>query len=142
MLGLLVSLLLWILSVAAGYFAAAFLAKEKFLAEKWQLLVGLLIVGALYYLLRYRLALYAGDYYQVRMFFGEGSFLAPERLALFFSLPIFYVLTVLKPRWAEHPLLRLLLLLLVPFALKLICVYAGITPWQGLGEQEAPPPVL
>lgn len=142
MLGLLVSLLLWILSVAVGYFAVAFLAKEKFLAEKWQLLVGCLVAGALYYLLRYRLALYVGDYYQVRMFFAEGSFLAPERLAFIFSLPIFYAITILKPQWAEHPVLRLVLLLLVPFALKLVCVYAGITPWQGLGDQEAPPPAL
>ncbi|RZA06164.1 MAG: hypothetical protein EOP11_11050 [Proteobacteria bacterium] len=136
--GILISFFLWILAAGVAYFAVAFVAREKILNPKWQLLVSFVVAAAFYYLIRYRLAFLLGDAFEVRMFFGASSFVQSERLAAVIVALLFYAVTVLKPTWAQHPWIRLALLFIIPFAIKFLLVYTGITPWEGLGDQEVP----
>jgi hypothetical protein len=130
--------MLWILAAGAAYIAVAFVVREKIVGAKWQLLVSFGVAAAFYYLFRYRFAYLLGDAHEVRMFFGASSFVQSERLAAVLVALLFYAITVLKPRWAEHPWIRLALLFVVPFLIKFALVYTGLTPWEGLGDQEMP----
>jgi hypothetical protein len=136
--GILISFMLWLLAAGAAYIAVAFVAREKILAPKWQLLASFGVAAGFYYLLRYRFAYLLGDAHEVRMFFGAGSFVQSERFAAVVVAVLFYAITVLKPRWAEHPWIRLALLFVIPFLAKFALVYTGLTPWTGLGDQEMP----
>lgn len=140
--GILISFLLWVLAAGVAYIAVGFVAREKVLNPKWQLLASFLVAAGLYYLLRYRLAFYLGDAHEVRMFFGASSFIQSERLAAVVVAVLLYAITMLRPRWAEHPVARLALLVIVPFLTKFLLVYSGATPWQGLGDQEMPDRLL
>lgn len=136
--GVLISFMLWILAAGAGYIAVAFVVREKMVAAKWQLLAAFVVAAGFYYLFRYRFAYLVGDAHEVRMFFGAGSFVQSERFAAVIVAILFYGITVLKPRWAAHPWIRLGLLFVVPFLIKFVLVYTGLTPWTGLGDQEMP----
>jgi hypothetical protein len=129
LLAILISLLIWSFCAVIGFFAASFLTREKVLSQKYELLVAFLIAAALYYLLRYKAALFLTDSITLKHFFGAASFMAAERLALILCLPFFYMLSIMFPSWIAKPIVRMMVLLLIPFALKLAFGLAGIVPF-------------
>jgi len=130
--GFLVSLVLWAILVAFSLWGGIYLYREKVISDRWLLLVPYLFASLLYYGLRYRFPFWFFSHEAVHQFFSIGAFWEADRLVFFLCMPLFYMISILKPEWVIRAQVNVPLVIFLPFALKLFLYLSGIVGWSAI----------
>jgi hypothetical protein len=129
-IGFLFSLLLWALLCAVALKATLSLHKGNAISEKWLLLVPFLLASLLFFAIRYRFAQHFFSFDTIHRFFAIGAYWSADLFVLLSCLPLFYMISVLRPDWVIRFWTNVPLLVFLPFALKLALFFTGIAPWE------------
>lgn len=125
-----VSLLLWALICAGALKATLLLNKENAISEKWLLLVPFLVASLVFFAIRYRFAQHFFSFDSIHRFFAIGAYWAADVPVLLVCIPLFYMISVLRPEWVVRFWTNVPLLVFLPFALKLALYLSGLAPWD------------
>jgi hypothetical protein len=136
--GYLVSLVLWGALCFASLKGALRLYRDEVIAEKWLLLVPFLFSSLLFYGIRYRFLVWVIDRDTLHRLFSIGAYWEADRIAFFACIPLFYVISILRPQWVVRVMVNVPLLVFVPFALKLALFASGLVPWDPLSARMMP----
>jgi hypothetical protein len=128
--GFLLSFVLWAVLAFASLQVSLKLHRDAGLPEKWLLVVPFLFAWLVFYGVRYRLAYSFLGHESVTQLFSAGAYPTADRVAFLVTLPILYVISVIRPGWVTRTWVNLPLLILLPFALKLAVFSSGLAPWD------------
>lgn len=128
--GYVLSLALWAVLVIVSLAGARRLHRDGALGEKWFLLAPFAFASLLFYGIRFRFAFWFLGRQAVHELFAIGAYWEADRFVLLLCLPLFYVISVLKPDWVVRAKVSVPLLVLAPFALKLGFFLTGLAAWE------------
>ncbi len=128
--GFLASLLIWGALSALSLKLTLFLYREKVVSEKWLLLIPFLITSFIFFGVRYRYGEHFFTFEQIHHFFAIGSYRQVDFPAFLVCLPLFYVISILRPEWVVRFWVNVPLLVFLPFALKLALYLSGMAHWD------------
>ena len=128
--GFVASLVLWAILCAGALKVTLLMNRENAISEKWLLLVPFLFASLLFFAIRYRFAQHFFSFDSIHQFFAVGAYWAADVPALIICLPLFYMISVLRPEWVVRFWTNVPLLVLLPFAIKLALYLSGLAPWD------------
>jgi len=129
-IGFFASLVIWALLVFVALQGALVLYRAKVLSDKWLLLTPYLFASLVYYGVRYRFPQWYFSSESIHQFFGPGAYWEADRIVFIVCIPLFYVISVLKPEWVVRVLVNIPLLVFLPFVLKFFLFVFGVAPWD------------
>lgn len=128
--GFLFSLLLWAVLVSLALSGGVYLYRERVLSDRWLLIVPYLFASLLYVGCRYRFPYWFFPPDEIYRFFSIGAFWEADRIVFFVCIPLFYMISVLKPEWVVRLWVNVPLVVLLPFVLKLGLYLSGAVHWD------------
>lgn len=124
------SLFVWAVLSFGALKGTLYLHREKVLTEKWLLLVPFLITLLIFSLLRYSWAERFFTFEQVHQLFAIGAYKNADLYMAIVCIPLFYIISIMKPEWVVRFWVNVPLLVFLPFALKLAIYLSGLAPWD------------
>lgn len=136
--GYLISLILWGVLNFVALKGALRLHRDEVLLEKWLLLVPFLFSSLLFFGIRYRILAWFVARDTIYRLFSIGAYWEADRIVFFACLPLFYIISILRPQWVLRLWVNVPILVCVPFALKLALFVSGLVPWDPLSAKMMP----
>ena len=136
--GFFVSLILWSVIAYASLQVSLKLHRDAGLPEKWLLVLPYVFASLIFYAIRYRFSLWFLDKQALHELFSIGSFEKADLFAFIICLPLFYVISVLRPHWILRVSVNVPLLLFLPAVIKLILYFSGLASWDAIPAKLVP----